>query len=138
MKLKQHELDWLAVKIKEHIDGSLLSADDINYYYSKLPSNLLYSGIAYRVIYHKDHENLNFSLNNNRCFSKTIESLDQFINNQKYHNATLPYKKYKTNVNGIDINLLVLWLKQQNYEVSEKFFFEDEIIAVEIGQMLEI
>ena len=138
MKLKQNELDWLAVKIKEHLDGSLLSADDIYYYYTNLPSNLLYSGIAYRVIYHKNHENLNFSLNNNLCFSKTIESLEKFISTQKYHNAALPYKKYKTNVNGIDINLLALWLKEQNYDVIEKFFFEEEIIAVEIGQMLEI
>lgn len=137
MKLKKNEINWLVQKLNEHLDGSLMSVDDIFFYYNKLPKHLLFEGTAYRVIYSKNHDNLNLSLNSNKCFSKRESALNLFIENQRFHNRSLPYKRYKAQIKGIDINSLVQFLKEKGYDIINKFSFEEEILVVEIDKMEE-
>lgn len=138
MKLKNDELDWLAQKLNEHIEGSLMTLDDIVFYYGRLENFVLYDGVAYRVIYHSTHEDINLSISANKCFSKSEQALYLFIENQKFHNGILPYKRYKSQVKGIDVNALIVSLRKKGYDIVNKFIFEEEILVVDIDKMEEI
>ena len=135
MKLKDHEIEWLAHKIQEHVEGVLLSASDLEFYFPHLPSEAVFSGIAYRVIFHKDHLNLNYSVENNRCFSKSLSALKEFIANQKFQNKDLPYKIYQGQVQGVDVNNLILYLNNLGYNIPTKFFFEEEVVALDVTNL---
>lgn len=138
MKLQNHEIEWLAHKIQEHVEGVIISASDLDFYFPHLPSEAIFSGIAYRVIFHKDHLNLNYSVNTNRCFSKSVSALKNFIANQKFQNKDLPYKIFQGEVKGIDVNNIILYLNNLGYNITTKYFFEEEIISLEVNSILEI
>lgn len=138
MKLKNHEIEWLAHKIQEHVEGVILSTADLEFYFPHLPPETTFSGKAYRVIFHKDHTNLNHSVKNNRCFAKNIEALKEFISYQKFQNKDLPYKIYHGEIKGIDVNSLILYLNNLGHNIPTKYFFEEEVIALEITSFSEI
>ena len=132
MSLKVNEIEWLAERLKEHLTANLcLSSEDIEFYFNKLPS-CHYKGIAFRVM--KNDSSLKEEVKFNRCWSKTKSGCEALIKNYYQQNLVSDFSWYQAEVKGLDVNKLIKYLQNQEFELPGGFKEEEEIIVLEYSE----
>ena len=78
---------------------------------------------------------MNFSIDNNLSWSKTLNSVENYIKTSNRN----PKIFLSADIDGIDVNKTIDWLNDvYAFNISTKFFNENEIIALDILRIDEL